>query len=59
MFSCCMLCVVVLAPYCQKCPADMMLDGNSVPYVVNTNFARQVEFTERKSSHTAIEIGKV
>jgi len=25
-------------------------------YVVNTNCARQVEFTQRKSSHTGIEI---
>jgi len=30
MFSCGMLCVLVLAPYCQKCPTDMMLDGNSL-----------------------------
>jgi len=26
-----------------------------VPYVVNTNSARQVEFTERESSHTVVE----
>ena len=40
------LCVLVLAPYCQKCPTDMMLEP-FVHYVVNTNYARQVEFTER------------
>ena len=35
----------------------MMLDGNPLfPYIVNTNGARQVEFRERKSSHTRIEI---
>jgi len=27
-----------------------------VPYIVNTNSARRVEFTERKSSHTGIEL---
>jgi len=32
--------------YCQKCPTDMMLEP-FVHYVVNTNYARQVEFTER------------
>jgi len=30
--------------------------GAHVPYVVNTNSARQVEFTARKSSHTDIQL---
>jgi len=30
-----------------------------VPYTVNTNSAHQVEFTDRQSSHTGIELVQI